>query len=396
MAPDDLVPLFAIGLACFALAGVIARRSGFYRRLLRDEPPGRTPMIDGLRGWLALAVFFAHAAAMRALVGAGTWPGPAPSLFGIVGEIGVALFFMITGFLFWGRVLHDGPRLDMRALLRARIRRLLPMYLVSVAAVLAVVAARSDFALRVPLAELIRQIRPWLSFGFQYAGDINGVAGAHYINAVYWTLAHEWRFYLALPLLAVVFRGRAVLLALPLAVLFCLQVPVTLNFIGGAVAAVLAARTAGGLRLDGPLLGLVPLAALAAVCLLPTAFSLPASLLLFAGFLCVVGGNPLFGLLAAPASRLLGSISYSFYLTHCIVLHGVVHAVDPLLPVRTMSPALYWLVAAFAALLTVGLSALGYRYVEAPFCRPGASAARGGAAADGAVPEALAAPRAAR
>ena len=50
-------------------------------------------------------------------------------------------------------------------------------------------------------AAVAKDVRACLSFGFLQDVPINGVRGAHYINAVYWTLAYEWMFYLALPLL---------------------------------------------------------------------------------------------------------------------------------------------------------------------------------------------------
>ncbi len=67
---------------------------------------------------------------------------------------------------------------------------------------LAVIAALSGFALNTDPLQLAREVRPWLSFGFLDTGAVNGVREAHIVNAVYWTLACEWSFYLALPLLA--------------------------------------------------------------------------------------------------------------------------------------------------------------------------------------------------
>src|SRR5205823_998855 len=117
----------------------------------------------------------------------------APQVFyDLTGKVGVSLFFMITGFLFWGRVLRAGSALDIEALYVSRLRRIVPMYLVSVVLSLFVVAVLSGFSLHVSLVELLRELRSWFSFGFTYAGDINGVKDAHRINAVYWTLAFEW------------------------------------------------------------------------------------------------------------------------------------------------------------------------------------------------------------
>src|ERR687898_120425 len=93
--------------------------------------------------------------------------------YGSAAHGGVALFFMITGFLFWLRVLRTGDAFDTRAFFVSRLRRLTPMYLMSVLMALAVVAAASGFVLRDGPAGLARDLRPWLSFGFMRTGELN-------------------------------------------------------------------------------------------------------------------------------------------------------------------------------------------------------------------------------
>ncbi len=363
----DLIPFFAINFLCFVLAWFLVRKSRFYGRLSSEATAGRVSMIDGLRGWLALGVFFTHAASMNAWFAHGRWSGTQTGLFGMTGEIGVSLFFMITGFLFWGRVLRSAATLNVEALYTSRLRRIVPMYLVSVVMSLAVVAALSDFTLQVSLMSLIRELRAWFSFGFLHAGEINGIKDAHYINAVYWTLAFEWSFYIALPLLAVLGQGWRSYALFPVAFIFCLQVPVTLNFMAGAFVAVLSHKNLIDGRLRALTLAPLPLASLAAVFMFPTAFALAPVVLLFVFFLFVVGGNSLFGLLASRPAKLLGTISYSIYLTHCIVLYALIFVVNMYLPIGSMALDLYWIVVAAVAAICVLISATTYRYVEHPF-----------------------------
>ena len=367
MLDNNPAPFFAINFLCFALAWLIASRSDFFRHLLAEPSPGRTAMLDGLRGWLALGVFFAHAVVMRNYLLGGKW-GESPAwLYGMAGQIGVSLFFMITGFLFWRRVLRENYALDTASLLSSRIRRIVPMYLCSVFLSLLVIACLSQFTLQVSLVELIRQLRPWFSFGFAYAGEINGVSDAHYINAVYWTLAFEWGFYIALPLLALLARGRGILLLLPVAILYCLQAPVTLNFIAGAITAMLVEKNILREQLKSSFLTPIPLLALIAVFTLPSAYALLPVCLMTLFFFFIVGGNSLFGLLTSRPAKLLGTISYSIYLTHCILLYVVVQSVHRFIPVSSISLESYWLLAAFVASLCVIVSALTYHYVEHPF-----------------------------
>jgi peptidoglycan/LPS O-acetylase OafA/YrhL len=360
---------FAINLLCFGLAFAIARASGFYRRELAKVESGRTQMLDGLRGWLALGVFFAHSVTTYAWYTTGSWDGAIAPFYGRTGQIGVSIFFMITGYLFWGRVVRAKGRLDVPSFYLSRVRRIVPMYLFSVAMVLAVVALLSDFALRVAPGELLRELRSWLSFGFMYAGELNGVKDAHNINAVYWTLAYEWMFYLSLPMLALFWRGPGLLVMVVTAFLFCLQTPVTLNFIAGGAAAVLVESRLFRSALAAKWMTPLPLAAIGLVFTYPSAFGLMPSVLMFIFFLFVVHGNSLFGVLATRASKMLGTVSYSIYLVHCIALFVVMRAVDARFPISGLEPLQYWMFAALAAVATVAISALTYRYVEYPFLR---------------------------
>jgi peptidoglycan/LPS O-acetylase OafA/YrhL len=363
----DPWPFLAINLLCFILAGVVAHSSAFYREQLAKLQSGRTEMLDGLRGWLALSVFFAHSITTYSYYTAGTWDNAVAPFYGKAGQVGVSLFFMITGYLFWGRVVRSGGKLDVSSFLVSRVRRIVPMYLVSVLMVLAVVAVLSEFTLRVGPATLVRELRSWFSFGFMHAGALNEVKDAHNINAVYWTLAYEWLFYLALPLLALFCRGRALLILAVTAFLFCLQAPVTLNFIAGGAAAMIVERRLLGSSLASPWLTPLALAALAEVFTYPEPFALVPSLLMFVFFLFVVHGNSLFGLLASRASKVLGTVSYSIYLVHCIAVFVVMRSADSFFPIAEMQPGRYWLFAALAAVLAVAVSTVTYRYVEYPF-----------------------------
>lgn len=374
MSLSDPTAWFAICALCMLTAWALLRTSGFYRAQLAQAAASRYECIDGLRGFLALGVFGVHAVNMYTLHAYGTWVTEVAQFYGFAGAAGVSLFFMITGFLFWLRVLRAGRSFDTRGFFRSRLRRLVPMYVMSVLMVLAVAAAATGFTLRVSPVELAREVRPWLSFGFMEEGALNGFADAHYINRVYWTLAYEWGFYLALPLLALFARGWGAVALVAAVLFFGKQEPIVLNFLFGAAAAALVhTRRLERYRLDAPWLGVVALASLGAYFALPKYYGLPQSLALFGFFIFIVHGNSLFGLLRTAPAKVLGTISYSIYLVHCIALFVTVRAVDAVRPMETLHSVQYWLLAAFAAVGTVLLSALTYRYVEFPFIHPQAA-----------------------
>src|SRR5689334_20867819 len=365
------LPWALLMLLCFALAAAILVASPFYRERLAEHAGQRFETLDGLRGFAALAVFFAHSATNYTYWTQGRWDGGAAHFYGAIGAAAVSLFMMITGFLFWTRVLREGDSLNVAKLYRSRVRRLVPMYLVSVALSVLVVAALTGFTLQTGPIQFLRDLRAWLSFGFIQNGDLNGLKDARYINAVYWTLALEWSFYAALPLLAQFRRGWRFWALCAVTVYFGLRSPIWLCFLFGALSAVAIER--------GWLTGRLPAPWLAPVALVPLVLALPFDeiyavwplALLAVFFVFVLDGQSLLGLLKCAPARLLGAVSYSVYLVHCIVLYSVMRAVNAATPLGELAPLEFWTWAALAVSIAVGLSALTFRYVEYPFIAPG-------------------------
>src|SRR4051812_9293181 len=97
------IPWFVICTLCLLIGGLVAARSEFFRARLAESTAARFETLDGLRGFLALGVFGGHAMNMYNQHATGTWSAGAPSFYGTAAETGVALFFAITGFLFWLR-----------------------------------------------------------------------------------------------------------------------------------------------------------------------------------------------------------------------------------------------------------------------------------------------------
>jgi peptidoglycan/LPS O-acetylase OafA/YrhL len=91
--------------------------------------PARVQTIDGLRGFLALGVFFHHAAIYHQYLLTGDWALPPSRFYANLGQGGVSVFFMITGYLFWTQVLKAKGRLNLLKLYIGRTFRIVPLYL---------------------------------------------------------------------------------------------------------------------------------------------------------------------------------------------------------------------------------------------------------------------------
>ncbi len=197
---QSIAPYFLLMLLYFGVAMLFLRGDGFYARMLSPGVQGRYESLDGLRGFLAMGVFFHHAVIMHAWYVSGVWSAP-KGFYGYLGPDSVRFFFMITGFLFWTKAIHNGARIDALKLWRNRLLRIAPMCLFSILVMSLLAAVQSRFQLLVPVGRLIEGALACLTLG-AVTPTINGIVLNVYNASVFWTLRYEWSFYLAIPLLA--------------------------------------------------------------------------------------------------------------------------------------------------------------------------------------------------
>jgi peptidoglycan/LPS O-acetylase OafA/YrhL len=153
----------------------------------------REGSLDGLRGFAALSVLFAH------LV---THLGLLP--FAPLGGVGVLVFFVLSGYLIAGicaRSIHD--RLDVRRFYARRVRRLAPVNLALVAVGIPLMVVLGE-----PVGRSIRDGAAALTQTTAYA-QAAGV-DVHYVFAPTWSLSVEWVFYLVAPVLLLLASRRGI------------------------------------------------------------------------------------------------------------------------------------------------------------------------------------------
>ena len=369
------IPFFALALTGFAGSRV-------FRFLdVAGEHRGRLPTIDGLRGFLALSVFFCHVAVYRGVMRGGAWEAPAIGVASALGEAGVAMFFMITGFLFWARMLKEQGRPDWLRLYVGRVFRIGPLYLVAVGIMLAVVLRDTGFRVQVPPGQLATELIKWGGLGFFRACPVNGYDRPELqLAGVTWSLRYEWLFYLSLPALAIMaLRGRFHVVAVcGIAVVLAVIVALTqaaspvasawfcaLLFSIGMICASLlrvgwlpAVQDRWGSVAAAVLLGCVVLYFRNATTAVP-------ALLLGVAFALIVSGTSLFGLLTSRAALRLGDMSYGIYMLHGLMLAAVFHGV-PAGFARTLTFSQHWALALVAGALAVAAAGLAHFAVERP------------------------------
>lgn len=368
--------------AALLVASLVARR-GF------PLPPAdrRLGCVDGLRGYLALAVLAHHLIVWHQLVFAGTgWRAPTVNAFSQFGIGAVALFFMVTGFVFYPRVVTGWRANDWRAILIGRVFRIVPLIAVTVAVVLLLLVLRTG---RLPGPRDLAAAAVWVSGWGQPA--LLGDADAKYLNAgVLWSLWYEWVFYLLiLPLAAIardLVRGRLPGWSVPLAFLAlgfaarAVPLPRDLGtylplFAIGMLAFEVQAIPAIRRHLAGPLAAAMAVAALAvAAVTAPDPLHGPQLALFALFFVTIACGNPLFGLLSRPGSLVLGECSYGIYLVHGIVLAVLFTEGRPLVLALGEDGALALVIP--AAMLVALITAGTFLAVERPMIAVGRRLAR--------------------
>ncbi len=368
------------------------------------ESAARFVSIDGLRGYLAFGVFLHHAAVWYVYLRTDRWAVPPSKLYAQLGQSSVMLFFMITGFLFWTKLLDSRTRpISWSKLYLSRILRLGPLYAFATACLVLASLYASGFKLHEPLSALMQHTSQWLAFTLLGTPDINRFTETGQLLGVGWSLRYEWLFYAFLPagamLLkvagtlrvrfaphsprAAVERGAAtpspaegigilagiggVAATTTIAALIPgLDRMMLLAFGGGMLAAHVVRVEAVRRRFVGRFWSLVVAAAIAAIVgFYPSAYSLPVIALLTLTFTIIACGNTMFGVLHWRVSRILGEITYSIYLLHNFVLFIAFRVVLGH-SAATLSPTFYWLVVCGLVPVLVVVCRTTFRTIEAP------------------------------
>jgi peptidoglycan/LPS O-acetylase OafA/YrhL len=320
---------------------------------------GRRPALDGLRGVAILLVLAAHAG---------------PPALGSMGNVGVAVFFTLSGFLITGMLIEERARgrVDLRGFYMRRVRRLAPALVAFLIVACTLRAVLGPWWLdwrALPLAAAY--LANWApSFGVNLGPVM-----------VLWTLAVEEQFYLLWPLvvIAAARRSRVVVVATVLAAVSLLDRLLLLGsgagwdrVMGGSdtvAFALLVGAVCVGCRLGGepgrvrPMLAWVAVAAAAAVPFLVSSggyrlVGFPAVGVLTACALwALTGDGEQLGGWGVGWLRWFGSRSYGIYLWHWPIVWWMTWHLELAWPV----------VAAVGVPVSLLIAEASYRWVECPF-----------------------------
>jgi peptidoglycan/LPS O-acetylase OafA/YrhL len=309
-------------------------------------------IIDALRGIAALLVFLSHADSNNLISFE-----PLLSWKGYLGEIGVYLFFILSGYLIWTSAHRQLPKEGgLFAYLIHRCTRIMPLYYIALVFGILVFPALSTFPADISPYTIFRNATFTQSFL---------PSESRAINPVIWTLTHEMLFYLLVPVLFLAKRAFPLIVALAAFGMWC-----GYNFPGGTVAPFLQLcfLFAIGMTLAQYELCPTPLMAWLATLMAMLLGVFGAS----TGWVCLAWTIALLSIalslrdfrasLPIRGLAVVGVSSYSLYIWH----YMLIEIIGPKLSdygIRSQHPTLTGV--GFTA-FCIGVSWLSYRFIELP------------------------------
>lgn len=349
-----------------------------------NESVGFSNSLEVLRGIAAFLVFGAHSTmyfgyARNQVVAAA------------MGEIGVLLFFMLTGHLFWGQIKAGAYKAE--SFFYKRACRLVPAMFVMISCVMLLDWVTHGLSLP-NKDQLIALIR---NYGFGFGSVVNSVGNVNdvfskdmflRINNI-WTLRWEWLFYFVLPLLATLKRFSLVtLFSLFVIILFMQPFQIMTGttdivFIAafwlGALTAELEGKREGLLRiLFTRISGYIMLIAGVSMTLFYlfqtplTQKNVRVPIMIFTVFpvffFFVINKWRQNILVSWKPAQVLGKVSYSFYLWHLVVNFYVITIANKTIknPQALLS---FVLICAVMMIVSLTISVFSFKYVEDYFLK---------------------------
>ncbi|MDF1762122.1 MAG: acyltransferase [Oleibacter sp.] len=335
---------------------------------------GRYVSIDGIRGVLALMVMAHHIIINYYWRTSGKWVAPNHFIENI-GVVAVSLFFIITGFLFFGKIFSSTP--DWKKLFILRFFRIYPLYFLAILFVIFwsfILGSGIGFG----ILDFLESFTRWILFAVGgSAGDFFDYSNTQLVIAgVQWTLKYEWFFYLCLPIFFYIFRPSMIvfyifsfaimILAIMDVSFLKLNVRFILLFFCGGLSYVFLKDVVveGKLRL---FLNLVAILLFFSSLVLNRETHLgwlAQTLAIWMFFSLLVVKCDFFGLLSLKIMRILGEISYSIYLIHGTVIFSYfyffpVEQGETLLEYSQSTPIISALVVLFSIVTFYGVERQG-------------------------------------
>lgn len=347
-------------------------------KLMSSESPGKYAYLDPIRGIAALLVFIHHSVMVFNQHVTGSF-GPVGvfnyssllvrKVYIHFGQTSVMIFFMITGFLFFSKILSFDKPLNVRIFFSSRVKRLLPAMCSCFFLYALVCYTLRDQSNQ---ASIINYLVSWFSFGFIGLPKLSdSIPGWSVTAGVFWTLVLEWKFYILIPFFSTLIIGKRTAVIFFISVTTLILYLYSKNYYSEKDASIYLCFMAGfGISLLNKYCGhllcnWIKSPVIALFCIIIYIFSFYYTIdsynfiVTFSTFIvltAVVFGNSYFGVLKLKALHWAGKSSYSIYIMHALIMHLV-------FSVTTDSIGYYGSLSIAATLLCI-VTLMNYLFVE--------------------------------
>jgi exopolysaccharide production protein ExoZ len=344
--------------------------------------------LEGMRGFAVLLVFFVHYIVLGAnALQTGTWTYRIASGIHNIGHTGVDLFFVLSGFLIYGSLIHKSK--PFHTYIARRIERIYPPFLV----VLGLYIALSFIF---PEQSKLPADPPWvILYLIQNLLLLPGIFPLIPIIAVTWSLSYEMFYYLVIPLTISGLRLRLWNPEKRLILFLCISAGfivycavfgglVRLAMFGAGIVLYEAIVTDHFKKLPNGM-GIVAWAmGMLIILFIPQeqmgifivqsdlSAAMRTSVLFASLFLLCLDSisNPMHltaRLFTFTPMRYFGNISYSYFLIHGLTLKAFFWLLSKFIPIESLNPAGFWIGIPISFILTVIAALILYLLVERPF-----------------------------
>lgn len=334
---------------------------------------GRNASIDGLRFLMAGFVVFHHSGFFSEYFMNNQWITKSPFLF-YIGKLGVSVFFIISAYLFWGKVNKEETTVRWGSLYLNRLFRIGPLSLFCSLASVVYILLITNFPANNQLS--LSSIVPWFDASIlNIRPDINGLDRSRVVMAgVTWTLKWEWMFYFSLPFLFLIRKVAFLIFPTLSFVLYISPMDSESKYYSSLILCFLLGMTCFELskRISLPKWAseiILILSCLGLIYFRPSIFdgsaSIPAAFIVFA----VTQKASLFGILNNNGIKRLGDISYSIYLIQGLVMYPVFRTLAS--HYDMLNQTVHTLASIVCFFVIIFISTITYTYIERPCYRLG-------------------------
>ena len=286
----------------------------------------RNTGMDGLRYFLASFVAIFHSDYLIRYITTGKWE-TIYSDISYLAQFAVSIFFMITAFLFWGKI-STKDNIDWVNLYKDRLFRIAPATIFTALLSIAVILYLTNYPYPSNYLKA-KDIFRWMDMGLFYNyPPMNYFKDSWIFLGVFWTLQWEWGFYFSLPLLYICRKnGISFVLALMFVFVYLISfIPalsgiktgVCLLFIGGMLCYELLNR----IKLRKITCEVILIISILGIfSFQPELYSTTMLPWYFCMLFSICKGANLYGILSFKGFVRLGNASFSIYVLHSVILY---------------------------------------------------------------------------